>query len=90
MTVREPGPVEAAVLADLERWGPRVAGSALAAVAVSGAQALDDPTLKPTPRSMLLAQVRETLLKLAELAPEEEEADAVDEIARRREARRGA
>jgi hypothetical protein len=90
VTEREPGPVEAAVLADLERWGAAVAGTGLAALAVNGARRLDDPDLSPTPASMLLAQVRETMVTLSKLAPERDENDAIDEIARKRDERRGA
>lgn len=82
--------VEDAVLADLRRWGPKVAGTGLAALALNGARQLDDPDLAPTPRSMILAQVRETLVKLAALAAEvaEPDADEIDMINREHEQRR--
>lgn len=82
--------VEEAVRADLQRWGAEIARTGLAALALSGARALDDPELSPTPRSMMMAQVRETLVKLAEIAAEREEpeADEVDEVKARREQRR--
>lgn len=77
-----------AVAADLERWG--LAGTALAASALDLARALDDPEVKATPRSMLHAQLRMTLVELKKLAPEEDEADGIDELAKRRDERRGA
>lgn len=85
-----PDSVEDAVLADLRRWGPKVAGTGLAALALNGARQLDDPDLSPTPRSMILAQVRETLVKLAALAAEvaEPDTDEIDQINRDHEQRR--
>lgn len=82
--------VETAVLADLQRWGPKVAGTGLAALALNGARQLDDPDLSPTPRSMILAQVRETLVKLAAVAADvaEPDADEIDRINRDHEQRR--
>jgi hypothetical protein len=80
--------IEEAVQADVERWG--LGGTALAASALDLARALDDPEVKPTPRSMLHAQLRMVLVELAKLAPEEEEVDGIDELARRRSERRGA
>lgn len=77
-----------AVAADLERWG--LDGTALGASALDLARALNDPSVKPTPRSMLHAQLRMVLVELAKLAPEEEEADGIDELAGKRRERRGA
>lgn len=81
------GEVEKAVVRDIRRWGAEVAGTALAAVALNAARTLDDPRVTPTPRSMLLAQLRETMLKLAEMAPEQEEEDGLDELRARRASR---
>lgn len=77
-----------AVAADLARWG--LEGTALGAAALDLARALDDPGVKPTPRSMLHAQLRMTLESLAKLAPEEDEGDVLDELAKRRDERRSA
>jgi hypothetical protein len=81
-----------AVRADLAKWGPKVANTGLAALALNGAARLDDPDLSPTPASMILAQVRETLVKLAVLAAEvaEPDADEIDQINRDHEQRRDA
>lgn len=81
-----------AVRADLVKWGPKVAGTGLAALALNGARQLDDADLSPTPRSMILAQVRETLVQLAAIAAKvaEPEVDEIDEINRKREQRRDA
>jgi hypothetical protein len=84
------GPIEEALRADFERWGTELAGTALAASALDMARALDDPETKPTPRSMLHAQLRLTLVELEKLAPEEDAEDGIDEIARKRRERRGA
>jgi hypothetical protein len=84
------GPIEEALRADFERWGPELAGTALAASALDMARALDDPETKPTPRSMLHAQFRLTLVELEKFAPEEEDEDAVTEAQRRWRERRGA
>lgn len=80
--------IEESVLADLDRWD--LAGTALAASALDMARALDDPDVNPTPRSMLHAQLRLTLVELEKLAPEQDSNDAVDEIAKKRRERRGA
>lgn len=82
--------VEEAVRADLRRWGPKVARTSLAALALRGAQQLDDPELKPTPWAMTYAQVRDTLVQLAAIATAHEvpEADELDEVTARREQRR--
>lgn len=82
------GSIEKSVLADLERWG--LTHTALAASALDMARTLDDPETKPTPRSMLHAQLRMTLTELAKLAPPEEADDGIDELSKKRDARRGA
>ena len=84
--------MEDAVRADLERWGPEVAETSMAALALDGARRLDDPGLSPTPASMLHAQLRMTLVELAALAAaiEEPEADDIDELKAKRDERRGA
>lgn len=84
------GPVEAAVVADLEKWGPALAGSSLAALALDGARRLDSPGMTPTPAAMLQAQLRATLLELAKIAPPAETSDEVDEIQKKRNERLGA
>jgi hypothetical protein len=89
-TEREGSPIVTALLADFERWGPEVSGTALAASALDMARALDDPETKPTPRSMLHAQLRMTLVELEKLAPEDEDEDAVAEAQRKWRERRGA
>lgn len=79
---REDSPIVAALLKDFERWGPELAGTALAASALDMARTLDDPDTSPTPRSMLHAQLRLTLVELEKLAPEEENEDAVTQAQR--------
>lgn len=80
--------IEDAVADDVERWG--LTGTALAASALDLARALDDQSVKATPRSMLHAQLRMVLVELAKLAPDAEDADGIDELATRRSERRGA
>jgi hypothetical protein len=82
--------LERAVAADLKRWGPAVADTALAELALDGARRLDEG-MADTPASQMHAQLRETLLKLVELAADvvEPEADEIDGIVGDREDRRG-
>lgn len=89
-TERDNSPIVTALLKDFERWGPELAGTALAVSALDMARALDDPETKPTPRSMLHAQLRLTLVELEKLAPEEENEDKVSEAQRKWRERRGA
>jgi hypothetical protein len=79
-----------AVAADLARWGREIADSALAALALDAAERLDRG-MADTPAAQTHAQLRETLLKLAELAAAvaEPEADDIDSIAGERDERRG-
>lgn len=86
-----PESIEDAVLADLRRWGPEVARTGLAAMAVAAARDID-AGMAATPRTQMHAQLRETLVKLAEMAAEREEpeADDIDELKRLRDERRGA
>lgn len=85
---REPGPMEAAVLADMERWGPQLAKTTLAAGALDLARRLDVGDMNPTPASLLHAQLRASVLELDKLAPPQAEVDEIDEINRKREERR--
>lgn len=84
-----PTSIEDAVFADLKQWGPKVAGTGLAALAVASARDLD-AGMAPTPAAQMHAQLRETLLALAKLATDvaEPEADEVDEVKRKRQERR--
>lgn len=88
----ELGRMEKAVQADLERWGAKVADTALAASALDIAHRLDTLGLhvQPAAASMLHTQLRATLLELIELAPAASEDDDVDEVKRKRDERRGA
>jgi hypothetical protein len=83
-----PPSVVAAVRRDLERYGTAVADTAMAALALSLADQLDNGETSATAASMVGAQLRETLLKLAEMAPEPESNDGIDELSRERKARR--
>jgi hypothetical protein len=86
---REPGPMEAAVLADLERWGPKLAAGILAVGALDMARRLDTEKMNPTPASLLHAQLRTSAIELERLAPEQEETDEIDEITGDHERRHG-
>lgn len=72
--------MESAVLADMERWGPRLAKTALAAGALDLARRLDVSDMNPTPASLLHAQLRASVLELDKLAPPQAEVDEIDEI----------
>lgn len=87
---REPGPMESAVLADMERWGPKMARTTLAVGALDMAQRLDEGGMRPTAASLLHAQLRASVLELEKLAPPQADVDDVDELKGRRARRRGA
>ena len=82
--------LEAAVAADLKRWGSAVADTSLAALALDIARRLDDG-MADTPAAQNYAQLRETLMRLGELADAvaTPEADEIDGIVGDREDRRG-
>lgn len=90
MSEAEPGHMEKAVRADLDRWGAKVKETALAVSALDLAQRLDVTGVRPAAASMLHTQLRATLLELAELAPAASEDDEIDELNRKRRERRGA
>ena len=73
-------------LAALAERTAALANGALAALALSLAREMDDDN-SATSKSMCAAQLRETLDRLRELAPPEEEADQLDDLASRRVAR---
>lgn len=76
-----------AVRADLARWG--VQDTALAACALDLARRLEEPGVRPAAASMLHKELRCALGELMAVAePQERPADPVDELQRRREARR--
>jgi hypothetical protein len=81
--------LESAVAADLNRWGREVADTSLAALALDIARRLDGG-MADTPAAQCYAQLRETLLKLIELADgvAVPEADEIDGIVGDREDRR--
>lgn len=85
----EPGRMEKAVQADLDRWGAKVAGTALAVSALDLAERLDVTGVRPAAASMLHTQLRATLLELSDLAPAQAENDDVDEVKQKREGRLG-
>ena len=59
------------------------ATSALAALALSMARSVDDPSTTATPRSMCARVLLDALAQLRDLAPAEDEADAIDDLAAR-------
>lgn len=90
MGEREPGDLERALRADLERWGPEVAGSALAAAAIDAARRLDERGVSAASASLMHGQYRQYLSDLRELAPSGEESDEIDELTEARRKRRAA
>lgn len=66
-----------------------LADSALAASSLALARAIDGPS-SPTAKSMCAKALLETLDRLRSLIPTDEEADELDELAARRDARRAA
>lgn len=82
------GTVVEAVGRDLAALGDdALAESALAAAALALARELDDPSNSATSKSMCARALLDTLNRLRELAPEDEEEDGVDELRARRAAR---
>ncbi len=79
--------VVAAVRRDLERLGAPLAESALAATALALAGELDDTGTSATAKSMCARALTEVMTRLRELQPPEQEEDAVDELASRRQRR---
>lgn len=65
-----------------------LAGSALAASAIALAREIEHPYNSATSKSMCAREMRDTLDRLRELAPEEEHADSLDELKQARERRR--
>ncbi|MDQ3730302.1 MAG: hypothetical protein M3355_12025 [Actinomycetota bacterium] len=82
--------VVAAVKRDLKVIGKRdsaLAESALAASALMLADTLDNPRNSATSKSMCAKALLETMDRLRELAPDQQEADELDDLAARRAAR---
>ena len=72
---------------DLICWAkknPDVAESTLAAVAFSLAEKLDDPTPSAAMKSMVANSLVAVLTDLRAQLPQDEEKDAIDDLARRR------
>jgi hypothetical protein len=67
---------------------PELADSALAASAVALAREIEHPYNSATSKSMCAREMRDTLDRLRELAPEEEREDAVDDLQAQRQKRR--
>lgn len=81
--------VTEALTAELEALGPRGANSTLAAVALSLARALDGDA-SATSKSMCAKSMVDVLRELRSIAPPKQEADNLDDLTARREARRSA
>lgn len=85
------GPVVKALerdLAEIRKRAPDLAASALAASALALAKELDKPGNSATSKSMCARSLLDTLERLRELVPPDEEKDKLDDISARREARR--
>ncbi|WP_234365400.1 hypothetical protein [Streptomyces sp. RTd22] len=81
------GDVRDAITAELDKL--RVADDApgLSELAVSLAQSVDDSDA-PTAKAVAARELRAVMIELRRLAPVGEEGDALDDLTRRREARR--
>ncbi len=75
-------------IAAIRKRDPALADSTLAALALSLAGLVDDPKASATSKSMNAHQLRDTTIKLRELAPPEELGDRLDDIAKQRAKRR--
>ncbi|MEW1551559.1 hypothetical protein [Streptomyces tsukubensis] len=80
------------VRTELERLGVTGIAPGLAAMAVSLAQSLDSIAIgdAPTSRAVVARELHAVMVRLRGLAPAAEEGDALDDLAARRAARRGA
>ena len=74
-------------LATIRRSSPELAASGLAMLALALAQEIDGEN-SATSKSMCAGQLRDTLDRLRELMPTEQEADELDELAARRDTKR--
>lgn len=74
-------------LAEIAELDEDLAKSGLAGTARALALEIENPYNSATSKAMCAGQLRDTLARLRELAPEEKEEDALDEIAKRRAAR---
>lgn len=81
------GITERATKRELERLPAELAESGLAASALVMARLVDDEDSSTTSRSMCQGRLAEALRELRELAPQDEEADSLDELSARRSAR---
>lgn len=79
-----------ALEADLERWGPAVSGTALAAAAYDIALRLSAEDVRPAAAAQLHAQYHAYLSDLHKLAPEHASEDGIDDLTAKRAARRAA
>lgn len=77
-------------LAELRERDPRLADSTLAALALALALEIDDPDNSATSKSMNAHQLRDTTVKLRELAPPPKARDELDELRDRHAADRRA
>lgn len=78
----------AAEIETLVKRSPELADSAMAASAIALAYQIENPFNSATSKSMCARELRETMSKLRELAPPEEEGDGIDELSARRATRR--
>lgn len=74
---------------DLKQLPPDLANCTLAASALALAIELDDPANSATSKSMCARALLETLDRLRELVPPQQETDALDALAERRALRLG-
>ena len=77
-------------LKDLAKRDKRLAESAEAAAALAIARDIDSSSTSPNAKAMLAKELRDTLAVLYARAPVEEAKDSIDELSRRRAARRAA
>lgn len=75
-------------LAEIAKRDQALADSALAASVRALAREIDDPDNSATSKSMCARALLDTLDRLRELVPDEGEADGVDDLTARRDARR--
>ena len=87
-TGRRKGAVVTAVERDLKALGPDAKGSTLAATALALARELDQPGNSATSKSMCAKSMVEVMREVRALAPAKREADRLDELNARRQARR--
>ena len=81
------GPMETAVMSDLEQLPEKMRRGGVAAVAINCARIFDEGGLAPRDAAGYAREIRLALAQLREMAPGDVKGDGTDEVSQRREQR---